>query len=92
MKQTMLLLALFLLLGWFAVHNLREAADQRRQKEAYRQNNEVLISNIRRIYDEKEKLIKENESLSTAAEVDKAVFDWHADISRSAVIKRLRQR
>jgi len=91
MKQIILLTALFLLVGWFAVYNFKEAADQRRQKEVYRQNNEVLITNIRRIYDEKEKLVKENENLSQAAEEDKAVFDWHADISRSAVIKRLRE-
>lgn len=91
MKQTILLFAVFLLMGWFAVYNSKEAADQRRQKEAYRQNNEVLIKNIRRIYDEKEKLIKENENLSLAAEEDKEVFNWHADISNSAVIRRLRQ-
>lgn len=54
-----------------------------------RANNELLISRMREVYNDKVETDRRNAELEKAALEDKAYFDWNADISNSAVIKRL---
>lgn len=54
-----------------------------------RANNELLINRMRKVYNDKMETDRRNAELEKAALEDKAYFDWNADISNSAVIKRL---
>ena len=57
----------------------------------YRQNQNILNTQLRRIYHEKNMLQKQNEKLEKSANEDIKIFDWYRDISITSVIKRLRQ-
>jgi len=69
----------------------QEMLSYQKQAEIYHQNTNVLIARVRRIYEEKIKLQQDNQALEQATEQDKGYFNWYTDISRTEVIKRLRQ-
>lgn len=90
--QRFLLLSLLIVGLLFSMLYYRRDAEKNRLKaEDYRQNINVLVSQLRKVYDDKIKLEQQARALEAAAFEDKNVFDWSADISNSAVIKRLQQ-
>lgn len=52
-------------------------------------NNNLLIKQRKKDYADKLAISERNKELEKAATKDKAYFDWNADISNTAVIKRL---
>ena len=90
--QKFLLIGIFIFGLFFLMLYYRSIAEKNKyQAENYRQNIHVLIFQLRKVYDDKIKLEQQNTLLESAALEDKNVFDWRADISHSAVIKRLQQ-
>ncbi|MBP5699043.1 MAG: hypothetical protein J6W96_05910 [Alphaproteobacteria bacterium] len=69
-----------------------EVIRQREISKNYQDQTKTLQSKIKDIYYEKIKLEQENSALEEAAATDKVIFDWHKDISHTAVIKRLQQK
>lgn len=59
-------------------------------KNALESNNQLLISKMKRAYDDKIELGKRYEELESAAKADTA-FDWGANIASSDVIIKLRE-
>ena len=89
MKQGFILLIVFSGLVAGIGYYRQKAASETLKAENYRQNNDLLLKQIRRVYEEKIKLQHENEILENMAKEESAEFDWYRDISNSAVIKRL---
>lgn len=56
----------------------------------YQRNNELLLKQIRRVYEDKIKLQQQNAELEKAAKADERQFDWFYNIEHTAVIKQLR--
>jgi hypothetical protein len=52
-------------------------------------NNEFLINQRRKDYENTIQISQRNRELEEEAKKDKSYFDWSADISNTAVIKRL---
>ena len=92
MKQGVILFIIFVSLV-IGVRYYQIKADAEAEKaDNYRKNNALLLNQIRRVYEEKVRLQRENEVLEELAKEENEVFDWHRDISNSAVIKRLQGR
>lgn len=89
MKQGIILFIVFLSLVGGVRYYQNKASTEAQKADNYRRNNTLLLNQIRRVYAEKIRLSRENEVLEAAAKADKAIFDWHTDISNSAVIKQL---
>ncbi|MBR2273350.1 MAG: hypothetical protein IJ864_00730 [Alphaproteobacteria bacterium] len=83
---------IFLLLFGGIYYYRTEAHRQSLLLETYKNNTEILLSRLRRIYDEKIKLEQQKYVLEAAAKNDKNMFDWNIDISRTHVIRRLQQK
>ena len=59
------------------------------QAKQYQQSQNQLITDIRRLHNEKIILQQQKTTLKACALKDKPIFDWHADISHTSVIKQL---
>ena len=62
-----------------------------KQKDLYKQNNHVLITRIKKVYDDKVATDLRIKELEQEAIKDKEVFDWNIDISNTNVIKGLKR-
>lgn len=78
----------FLTLGLIYYKNV--ADEQEKIKSVYEGNNQILISKIRKVYDDKVATDRRIEELEKRASED-IDFDWHTDISTSPVIKELKK-
>jgi hypothetical protein len=78
----------FLTLGVIYYKNV--ADEQEKIKSVYEGNNQILISKIRKVYDDKVATDKRIEELEKRASED-IDFDWHTDISSSPVIMELKK-
>jgi dynactin complex subunit len=88
MKEKVGIIAL--LIGVFFLWNFQEKELQaemvalRQQQQA----NSLLVSRLKKVYDDKQKIQDKVVALQKAAAQDQA-FDWYADITDSPVLKRL---
>lgn len=73
------------------VHYYRTVAEyQEKMKDTYKNNNTVLLTKIRKVYDDKVATDLRNKELEKRAKEDMA-FDWYTDISTSPVILELKK-
>ena len=92
MKQGVILFIIFILLV-IGVRYYQIKADAEAEKaDNYRKSNTLLLNQLRRVYEEKIRLQRENEILEELAKEENEVFDWNRDISNSAVIKQLQSK
>ena len=93
MKFVSLSLGIIFLLLFVGIYYYRtEAHRQSLLVKTYKNNTEILLAHLRRIYDEKIKLEQQKYVLETAAKQDKDIFDWNIDISHTHVIRSLQQK
>ena len=92
MKEISLLICLLAVAVLSALYYREDAATARLMMTQYKQNQEILFKNLQRSYHEKQELEKRNLALEQVASEETISFDWHADISNSAVIKQLQKR
>lgn len=78
----------FLTLGLIYYKNV--ADEQEKIKSVYEGNNQILISKIRKVYDDKVATDRRIEELEKRASED-IDFDCHTDISSSPVIMELKK-
>lgn len=78
----------FLLLG--VIYYKNTAEEQERIKCVYEQNNQALITKLRKVYDDKVATDLRIQELEKSAKED-VDFDWHTDISNSPVIRELKK-
>lgn len=83
-----LLVAIFF--GLVAYFYKKQAEEQERLKDVYCANNQVLITRIKKVYDDKVATDLRIKELEERAKEDLA-FDWGVDISNSPVIKELKK-
>lgn len=83
-----ILLAIFL--GLVAYFYKNQAEEQERLKDVYCANNQVLITRIKKVYDDKVATDRKIRELEQRAKED-LVFDWNVDISSSPVILELKK-
>ena len=83
-----ILLAIFL--GLMAYFYKNQAEEQERLKDVYCANNQVLITRIKKVYDDKVATDRKIRELEQRAKED-LVFDWNVDISSSPVILELKK-
>lgn len=83
-----ILLAIFF--GLVAYFYKNQAEEQERLKDVYCANNQVLITRIKKVYDDKLATDLRIKELEERAKEDLA-FDWSVDISNSPVIKELKK-
>jgi hypothetical protein len=92
MKQGIVLLVMFLGLCGGLKYYQAKAETEALKADNYRRNNAALLNQLRRVYEEKIRLQRENGILENAAKEETEVFDWYRDISGTAVIKCLQGR
>ena len=92
MKEISLLICLLAVAVLSALYYREDAATARLMMCQYKQNQEILFKNLQRSYHEKRELEEKNEAMEQAVSEETIQFDWYADISNSAVIKRLQKR
>ena len=83
-----ILLAIFF--GLMAYFYKNQAEEQERLKDVYCANNQVLITRIKKVYDDKVATDRKIRELEQRAKED-LVFDWNVDISSSPVILELKK-
>jgi hypothetical protein len=83
-----ILLAIFF--GLVAYFYKNQAEEQERLKDVYCANNQVLITRIKKVYDDKVATDRKIRELEQRAKED-LVFDWNVDISSSPVILELKK-
>ena len=82
------LMAIFL--GLVAYYYKNQSEEQERLKNVYLGNNQVLLTRIKKVYDDKVATDLRIKELEKRAKEDLA-FDWSVDISDSPVIKELKR-
>lgn len=90
-KLNLILLFCLLFLLQIAYWQKRRADDMEKQKDLYKQNNHVLITRMKKVYDDKVATDLRIKELEQEAIKDKGVFDWNIDISNTNVIKGLKR-
>lgn len=83
-----LLVAIFF--GFVAYYYKNQSEEQERLKNVYLGNNQVLLTRIKKVYDDKVATDLRIKELEERAKEDLA-FDWSVDISNSPVIKELKK-
>lgn len=78
----------FLTLGLIYYKNV--ADEQEKIKSVYEGNNQILISKIRKVYDDKVATDRRIQELEERAKEDTS-FDWYSDISSSPVVLELKK-
>jgi hypothetical protein len=84
-----ILLAIFF--GLVAYFYKSQAEEQERLKDVYMGNNQLLLTKIKKVYDDKVATDLRIKELEQEAIKDKEVFDWNIDISNTNVIKGLKR-
>lgn len=79
-------------LGIAVVYYRAQAENLNRKSLFYQHNQNMLLTKIRRIYEENEKLEQANAELERLAQQEQTTFNWYQDISDTFVIKRLQNR
>lgn len=90
-KLNLILLFCLLFLLQIAYWQKRRADDVEKQKDLYKQNNQLLLTKIKKVYDDKVATDLRIKELEQEALKDKGVFDWNIDISNTNVIKGLKR-
>lgn len=90
MDKFLISLVVTILFGLIAYHYKTVAEEQERMKNVYLGNNQVLLTRIKKVYDDKLATDLRNKELEEKAKEDKA-FDWSVDISNSPVILELKR-
>ena len=90
-KLNLILLFCLLFLLQIAYWQKRRADDVEKQKDLYKQNNQLLLTKIKKVYDDKVSTDLRIKELEQEALKDKGVFDWNIDISNTNVIKGLKR-
>lgn len=76
--------------GFVAYYYKNVAEEQERLKDVYCANNQVLITRIKKVYDDKVATDKRNKELEKRAKEDTS-FDWYYDISNNPVVLELKR-
>jgi hypothetical protein len=91
MKKMFLILAgVSVFLGLVAYYYKNQAIEQERLKNIYLGNNQLLLTRIKKVYDDKVATDRKIRELEQRAKEDLA-FDWGVDISSSPVILELKK-
>lgn len=91
-KNMKILCFLVISLGLAAIYYRAQAESLNRKSLFYQHNQNMLLTKIRRIYEEKEKLEQTNAELERLAQQEQESFNWYQDISNTLVIKQLQNR
>ena len=89
MKFNLFLIAIILILAFGMRYYHTKANQATFQAKQYQLSQNKLITDIRRLHNEKIILQQQKTTLETCAIKDKPIFDWHADISHTSVIMQL---
>jgi len=92
MKLNLILLAFAIVCAFAAVINKQEAKSAKETVGRLYQNQNILLTRLRKVQNETTLIKQQNIALSKEAHKDHAYFDWFADISTTAVVKRLQKR
>ena len=91
-KLNLILLFCLLFLLQIAYWQKRRADDMEKQKDLYKQNNHVLITRIKKVYNDKVETDRANEELRQAIREDKnSSFNWSENISSTLPILSLKR-
>lgn len=98
MKTKLILTLIFAAVVAFGVFviNLQqnEINSLRGEKSVLLGNNNLLVNQLRKTYDDNEKLATSNKKLQQAIKADQSGFDWHYDLTSNPVLlefKRMHQ-
>ena len=89
MKFNLFLITIILILALGLRYYHTKANQATFQAKQYQLSQNKLITDIRRLHNEKIILQQQKTTLETCAIKDKPIFDWHADISHTSVIMQL---
>ena len=90
-KLLMIAILLAIFFGLVAYFYKNQAEEQERLKDVYMGNNQLLLTKIKKVYDDKVATDLRIKELEQEAIKDKGVFDWNIDISNTNVIKGLKK-
>ena len=89
MKFNLFLISIIIILSLGIKHYHQKLDTAISLNQKYQKSQNQLVTTIRRIHNEKIILQQQKTTLETCAIKDKPIFDWHIDISNTAVIKQL---
>ena len=89
MKFNLFLISIIIILSSGIKYYHKKAEDTIQLNKKYQLSQNQLVTQLRRIHNEKIILQQQKTTLETCALKDKLVFDWHIDISNTSVIKQL---
>lgn len=89
-KLFLIVVSVAVFFGLCAFYYKKVAEEQERVKNVYMGNNELLLSKMRKVYDDKVATDLRIKELEERANEDLA-FDWGVDISNSPVIRELKK-
>ena len=76
-----------IVIGVFVINLQRKEINSLKgEKSVLMANNNLLIDNLRRSYNDKMEIARTNEQLKNAIRNDKSGFDWHYDLSSNPVL------
>ena len=82
-----LFFAIIIAVGVFVINiQQKEIKSLRSEKNTLIANNNLLLDNLRRSYNDKMEIARTNEQLKNAIRNDKSGFDWHYDLSSNPVL------
>ena len=86
MKFNLFLISIIIILSLGIKHYHQKLDTAISLNQKYQKSQNQLVTTIRRIHNEKIILQQQKTALETRAIKDKPIFDWHIDISNTAVI------
>lgn len=90
MKTKLILALIFaavVAFGVFVINLQRnEINSLRAEKSVLIGNNNLLVNQLRKTYDDNEKLATSNKKLQQAIKTDQSGFDWHYDLASNPVL------
>jgi hypothetical protein len=89
MKTNLFLLTVIILLLFVIKYFHISLINEKEKKLNYKHNQDILLEQIRSVYNDKIKLEAQNETLKNLSKKDG--FDWYQDISTTHVIRELQK-
>lgn len=90
MKTKLILALIFaavVAFGWFIINLQRnEINSLRGDNSVLLGNNNLLVTQLRKTYNDNEKLASSNKKLQQAIKADKSGFDWHYNLVNNPVL------
>ena len=89
MKFNLFLISIIIFFASAIKYYHKKADEATQLNKKYQLSQNQLVTQLRRIHNEKIILQQQKTTLETCALKDKIIFDWHIDISNTSVIKQL---